>query len=171
MTQVDVDPDPTPTATPWEEYLAAAQSLDAVRRDAAATAAEATYAVSAARAELDQLRSRLQVQRARLTGEAVRAGLAAPQLLPTPAEQAAATAVVGGDPAAVPAALHQCRELVAACDAQLAGAAAPGPGVVPAAGERRSWWPPGSLVAVTLLSAVTLLGCSGLVLLYLLRWG
>lgn len=170
MTQVDVvdpdptstDPDPTPTAGPWEEYLAATQSLDAVRRDAAAAAAEATYVTSAARAELEQLRKRLEVQRARLTGEAVRAGLSAPQLLPTPPERAAADGLVGGDAAAAPALLRQCRALLDTGDVQLA---------VPPPLDHRGWRPAGSLGAVVLVViAVAALACLGtLTILLFLR--
>ncbi|QSB14530.1 hypothetical protein JQS43_24130 [Natronosporangium hydrolyticum] len=156
MTQLEVDPDPTPTATPWEEYLAAAQSLDAIRRDAANAPADPSYALSAARAELDQVRRRIELQRARLVGEAVRAGLPAPQLLPAPAEQAAAAMTIGHDPLSLLPVLRHSHGLLDACDAQL-NAAPPLP-------RRRR---PGSLVAVALLGATLLLTCFGLVLLWL----
>jgi hypothetical protein len=151
VTQAPVDPDPTPTATPWVEYLAAAQSLDAVRRDAATAAAAATHAASATRAELAQLSAQLELQRARLTGEAVRAGIAAPQLTPTPAEQAAADAAIAGDPAAVPEALRRCQQLLESANAQLADAAP----------DERGWWPPPLWVlAVAGLGAVVALACA-----------
>lgn len=55
---VTPDPDPTPTATPWQEYLAAAQSLDAVVREAASEAAATAQAVrddlARLQAELDR---------------------------------------------------------------------------------------------------------------------
>lgn len=163
MTQLgELDPDPTPTATPWEEYLAAAQSLDAVRRDAAAAAAAATRTASAARAELAGLQARLELQRARLTGEAVRAGLAAPQLAPTPAEQAAAdTAVAAGG---VPEALHRCQHLIETADAHLAGTApAPRPG-------RLRWLPrPLWLFFVAAIGVLAALGCAVLLLIALAR--
>lgn len=125
--ETDLDPDPTPTATPWEEYLAAAQALDAVRQEAADAAAAVTRAASTARAELAQLSARLAEQQSRLAAEAARRGLATPALAPTAAEQAEADATVAGDPAAVPAALHHCQRLIEAADAELAG--------------RRGWWP------------------------------
>jgi hypothetical protein len=144
------DPDPTPTATPWVEYLAAAQSLDAVRRDAATAAAAATHAASTTRAELAQLAARLELQRARLTGEAVRAGAAAPQLTPAPSEQAGADAVIAGDPASVPDALRHCQQLLESVDADLAAAAA-----------ERGWWPPPLWVwAVAALGTVAVLACA-----------
>jgi hypothetical protein len=125
------DPDPTPTATPWQEYFAAAQSLDAVRREAAAEAAALTRAASTARAELAAVSADLARQRAALA----QLGVAPQQLAPGPAEQGAATATVTGDLAAVvPEALRQCRQLVEAADAQLTGAP-------PDRSRRRWWWP------------------------------
>lgn len=105
---------------PWQEYRAAAQSLDAVRRAAAAADAEATRFASAARAELAELSAQLARQQVRLTAEAERLGVPTPQLTPTGAERAAAEAEMAGDPAAIPAALPHCRELLAAVDAELA---------------------------------------------------
>lgn len=158
--QTPVDPDPTPTATPWVEYLAAAQSLDAVRRDAATAAAAATHAASATRAELAQLSAQLELQRARLTGEAVRGGIAAPQLAPTPAEQATADASIAGDPAAVPEALRRGQQLLESANADLAGAAP----------EERGWWPPPVWVwAVAGLAAVIALASAIPLVLLLLR--
>jgi hypothetical protein len=145
------DPDPTPTASPWEEYLAAAQSLDAVRRDAAAATAAATLAASTTRADLAQVTTQLELQRVRLTGEAVRAGLPAPPLTPSPAEQAAADAAIAGDPAAVPEALRRCQEFLGATDLELAG---------PAPAER-GWWPPPVWVWVVAgLGAAAALACA-----------
>jgi hypothetical protein len=153
MTQTTADPDPTPTTTPWEEYLAAAQSLDAVRRDAAAAAAAATLAASTTRAELAQLSTQLELQRARLTGEAVRAGLFAPPLSPSPAEQAVADAMLAGDPAPVADALHRSQQLLDAADAELAGA---GP-----VEERGGWWPPPVWVwIVAAVAAIAALACA-----------
>jgi len=159
VTDLAGDPDPTPTATPWVEYLAAAQSLDAVRRDAATAAAAATHAASTTRSELAQLASQLELQRARLTGEAVRTGAAAPQLAPTPSEQASADAVISGDPAAVPEALLRCQQLLESVDAELATAAA-----------ERGWWPPPLWVwAVAGLAAVAALACAIPLVLILFR--
>lgn len=127
---VDPDPDPTPTATPWEEYLAAAQSLDAIRRDAPAAGAGAPAAphpAAAGRAELAQLAAQLELQRAQLTGEAVRAGVTAPRLTPSPAEQARASATVGVDPAAATEALHRCQRLIESATAALTAPPRPRP--------------------------------------------
>lgn len=151
MMELARDPDPTPTATPWVEYLAAAQSLDAVRRDAATAAAAATHAASATRAEIAQLSAQLELQRARLTGEAVRAGMAAPRLTPAPLEQASADALIAGDPGSVPAALRHCQQLLEAVDAELAAAAT----------AERGWWPPPLWVwAVAGLVSVAALACA-----------
>lgn len=106
----------------WRAYLAAAQALDAVRREAASTVAAATHTVSSARAELAQLRSAVERQRAELADRA--------RLSVSPAEQAAAETLVAGDPAAVRTALGQCRELLRTADAQLTGSDR----------ERTCWW-------------------------------
>jgi hypothetical protein len=155
-----VDPDPTPTATPWEEYLAAAQSLDALRRAAAVEAAATTRAASTTRAELGRLSAELARQRARLAGEAARLGLPPPRLDPEPATQAAADALVAGDPAAVPEALHHCQRLLAEADTQLGVRRAPPGG--------RCWPPPPWLMIVAPLLAATGLACLTLLLLSLL---
>jgi uncharacterized membrane protein YgcG len=170
------DPDPTPTASPWEEYRAAAQSLDAVRREAVAAAAAATRAASSARAELAQVSARLAQQQVRLAREAARLGVATPPLTPSPAEQAAAAASVAGGPAAVPEALHHCQRLVEAVDTELAGSGAGGgsgrrggSGAGAAGGAHAAgghgWWPPplwltvaGGLAMIALACAVWLLG-------------
>jgi hypothetical protein len=131
----DVDPDPTPTATPWEEYLAAAQSLDAVRRDSPAVgvgAPDAPHPAAAARAELAQLAARLELQRAQLTGEAVRAGVTAPRLTLSPAEHARAGATVGVGPAAVSEALRRCHRLIDSATAELTAPPRPRPTPAPA---------------------------------------
>lgn len=122
------DPTPDPDRDPWEEYRAAAQSLGAVRREAAAVDADATRVASGARAALAEISAQLAGQQARLTAEAGRLGIRPPQLTPTGAERAAAEATLAGDPAAVPEALADCRALLAEADAELAGG--------------RGWWPP-----------------------------
>src|SRR5207247_11324367 len=66
----------------WEEYLAAAQRLDTVRRDAATAAGARATAVQNAGQELAMVRQRLTLQRARLSDLATRAGMAAPCLTP-----------------------------------------------------------------------------------------
>jgi hypothetical protein len=188
------DPDATPTATPWQEYLAAAQSLDAVLREAVASTAARPRVAAATQADLAQVRSRLEQQRARLVGEAVRAGLPAPPLVPTPAEQSAADAQVAGDPAAAATALGHCRQLLDAADAVLpagplpagplpagplpAGPVAPGPvngpvpvvPVPPARPPSNPWWPPPLwLMIVVPVGAAGLLLCVLGLVLYLMR--
>jgi hypothetical protein len=167
MTRPDpLEPDPTPATGPWEEYCAAARSLAALRRDAAAAAAARTRAASTARAELAQVSAQLARQRRRLVEAAARLGVATPRLTPSAAERTAAGATVGGataagarvggDPAAVPEALRRCQRLLEAVDSEVAGAGAGGAG-------GRVWWPPplwpiivGAL-AVIALAAVWLL--------------
>jgi hypothetical protein len=68
----------------WEEYQAAAQRLDRVRRDAATAVAEQAAAVQAARHDLAAVRQRLALQHARITDLAARAGLPPPVLTPDP---------------------------------------------------------------------------------------
>lgn len=190
---VDSDPDPTPTvgsgpdldptpvATPWQEYLAAAQALDAVLREAAVEAEAATRANSANLAELAQMRSLLDGQRARLVGAAVRAGLPAPELMPTPPEQAEAYAQVGGDPAAARDALRHARQLAGQVDAQLTGVgyatgeyATIGSPVAPPhpANPRPAnpYWPPPLWLAVTVpLTAAAMLVCGLTIFLFIVR--
>lgn len=97
----------------WREYLAAAQRLDAVRRGAATAAAEQDRLLRAAREELTGVRARLAPQHARLR----ELGVPADQLVPQPAESAAATTAVGLQPASVLAALRQARLTADAADA------------------------------------------------------
>jgi hypothetical protein len=83
----------------WDEYLAAAQRLDAVRRDAAAAAAARTAAVQAAGQELGTVRQRLALQSARLADLAARAAMAPLTLgpesaMPDPPDPAAAGALL-----------------------------------------------------------------------------
>jgi hypothetical protein len=83
----------------WDEYLAAAQRLDAVRRDAATAAAARTTAVQNAGQELAMVRQRLTLQRARLSDLATRAGMPAPLLtpdtpVPDPPDPVAASALL-----------------------------------------------------------------------------
>lgn len=166
---VGPDPDPTPTATPWQEYLAAAQSLDAVVRECSTNAATSANAATAApaMAELARARERLDQQRARLVGEAARAGLPPPWLVPTPAEQAAVQARVAAGPAAP--ALHECHRLLDLADAHLTPPPV-SPGYAPAVASGRQWWPPPVwlLVAVP-LGAATLAVCALILLLSVLR--
>ncbi len=97
----------------WEDYLAAAQRLDDVRRAAASVAAEQTAAIATARQELSGVRQRLTLQRARLTDLATRAGLPALPLVPGPPVADPA------DPAATNALLRAARADIDAADATL----------------------------------------------------
>jgi hypothetical protein len=103
----------------WEEYLATARRLDAVRRDAATTAATQAAAVRTAHEELAYVRGRLALQRQNWA-----AGVT---------DVPAAPASVG-DPTAVLDQLRQARLMVDQADA-LANATQ-GPGSGPAS------WPP-----------------------------
>jgi len=97
----------------WDDYLAAAQRLDAVRRGAASAAAEHTAAVTTAHQELSGVRQRLTLQRARLTDLATRAGLPALQLVPGP------PVADPPSPAATTALLRAARADLDAADATL----------------------------------------------------
>lgn len=98
----------------WEEYLAAARRLDAVRRGAAVAASEQSRAVHAAHEELATVRARLAVQHSRLRA----LGVAEAELRPSPAEVAAAAESMAGGPEAVLAALRQaCAPVDAATEA------------------------------------------------------
>ena len=90
------------SAGTWEEYLAAARRLDAVRRAAADAAAEQARTVQAAREELTRLRARLAPQQSRLRD----LGVPEAELQPSPAEVAAAAEAMADGPAAVLAALR-----------------------------------------------------------------
>lgn len=125
MTAVELDPDPTPTCTPWQEYLTAAQGLDAVRRAIASESAAATRTVSSARAELARARARLDAQRQQLISESVAAGAPTPPLDPSPPEQAWARSTAAGSAAGALAALGQAHTLIDAADAYLLGAEPP----------------------------------------------
>ncbi|MFG1605833.1 hypothetical protein [Actinoplanes sp. NPDC049265] len=112
---------PAPAHGPWADYLAAAQRLDAVRREASVTAGEQAAALQAARQELAGVRARLAPQRARLVQEF---GVPEQDLVPRPAEQAAAAPTVNGGPAAALAALRQSRGTADAADAAMLGSPA-----------------------------------------------
>ncbi|GIF25263.1 hypothetical protein BJ973_007515 [Actinoplanes tereljensis] len=113
---------------PWDDYLAAAQRLDAVRRAASAAAGEQQAAATAARQELSTVRARLAPQHARMIRDF---GVPESELIPRPAELEAATQSLAGGPTAVLAALQQARLTADAADATIIG---PGP-----AGPLRPW--------------------------------
>ncbi len=103
--------------TPWQEYLAAAQRVDVVRRAATAVVAEQTAAARTAQEELAAVRAGLALQHTRLIEAAHQLGAPAPVLAPGPAELA--TTGVPGTPAEVRAALFAVRSTMDAADAAL----------------------------------------------------
>lgn len=106
----------------WEEYLAAAQRLHAIRRKAADAVAEQTATVQAARDELAAVRNRLSRQQGRIRAAAAPAE---PGLVPTPAEVGAAAAAVGDHPAGVLDTLRRTRVMVDEADAAVTAAQSP----------------------------------------------
>ncbi|GIH08337.1 hypothetical protein Rhe02_64040 [Rhizocola hellebori] len=104
----------------WSEYLGSAHRLDAVRQQAAATAAAEAEAVVAARAELPVVQARLGMQAARMQDAALQAGVQSLVLVPNAAEQRSAEMAVAGGPKVVVAALRQARSTVEVADAALA---------------------------------------------------
>ena len=107
-----------PAPGPWDDYLAAAQRLDAVRRGAGAVSGEHQAAVTAARQELAAVRARLGVQEARLTRDL---GVPVTELRPLPADLEVATQAVMGGPAGALAGLQQARRTAETADALLTG--------------------------------------------------
>jgi hypothetical protein len=104
------------TEQAWDEYVAATRRLDTVRRDAAAAAAEQQSAAQAAQGELDYVRGRLALQQR----EWPNAGLAIPNLAPTPAD-VPEPGVVGERPVDVLATLRRSRSMVDEADALVVG--------------------------------------------------
>ncbi|GIE34193.1 hypothetical protein Ait01nite_072380 [Actinoplanes italicus] len=113
-----------PAPGPWDDYLAAARELDAVRRVASSVAGEHATTVAAARQELTSVRARLAPQRARLARDF---RVPENELIPHPAEQAAAMDRVAGGPPAVLAALREARATADAADNAFIGPAPVGP--------------------------------------------
>jgi hypothetical protein len=109
---------------PWADYLAAAQRLDAVRTAASSVVTEQAQAVQAAQHELQGVRARLAPQRSRLVGDL---GVPESELIPLPAEVAAAAQAVAGGPVAALAALRQARATADAADASMLTAPAHAP--------------------------------------------
>lgn len=114
----------------WNEYLTAAQRLDAVRRGVATAAGEQAQAVRAAHDELAGVRARLAPQRAKLLAQ----GVPDATLQPSPAEVAGAAQAMAGGPPAVLAALRHARATANAADATEHGAMPIG-----ARGETPAW--------------------------------
>lgn len=99
----------------WDEYVAAARRLDAVRRGAATAASEQAQAAHRAREELSALRARLGVERGRL----LQMGVQEAELAPSPAEVSLAAQAMVGGPIPVRASLESARAVVTGA-AQLA---------------------------------------------------
>lgn len=110
----------------WDEYVSAAQRLDAVRRSAAVAMAEQANVVRTAREELTGVRGRLTLQRARFADVASRLSLRLPALAPTPSEVDAAISAEAG-PSGVLAVLHQARSTLDSADAELSAVDSGGP--------------------------------------------
>lgn len=107
----------------WEEYVAAARRLDAVRRGAAVESRDQAQVARQAREELSALRARLAVERGRLA----QLGVPEAELHPAPAEVSAAAGTMAGGPATVRAALGRAGAMVDGAATALAGG--PGPAV------------------------------------------
>ncbi|HEX5596238.1 MAG TPA: hypothetical protein VFX61_09520 [Micromonosporaceae bacterium] len=99
----------------WEEYLAAAQALDAVRRSASTAADELAQLVQTANVELSGVRARLAPQQSRLRD----LGVPEWELQPSAADVAAAGQAMAAGPAAVLAELRQARVTADAADAAI----------------------------------------------------
>jgi hypothetical protein len=96
----------------WNEYVTAAQRLDAVRRGVATAASEQTQSARSAGDELAGVRARLAPQRAKLLAQ----GVPEAALQPSPAEVAGAAQAMGSAPPAVLAALRHARATADAAD-------------------------------------------------------
>lgn len=105
----------------WQEYLAAAQRLDAVRRTAADPQGRPMDPALAAREELARVRTRLAVQHARLRA----LGVPESELRPTGAELTAVATPMAKGPEAVLAGLRQARTTTETAESRLAGDARP----------------------------------------------
>ncbi|MDQ7906933.1 hypothetical protein RB614_20685 [Phytohabitans sp. ZYX-F-186] len=114
----------------WNEYVTAAQRLDAVRRGVAAAAGEQAQAARSAHEELAGVRARLAPQRAKLLAQ----GVPDAALTPSPAEVAGAAAAMAGGPPAVLAALRHARATADAADETELGRRPVGP-----RGETPAW--------------------------------
>ncbi|MDG4828047.1 hypothetical protein O7627_01860 [Solwaraspora sp. WMMD1047] len=107
----------------WQDYLAAAQRLDAVRRGSepagsGPAGSGPAETIRAARDELARLRARLALQHAQLRA----LGVPEDDLRPTAAELAAVAEPMAAGPEPVLAALRQARTTVAATDGRMVGA-------------------------------------------------
>jgi hypothetical protein len=144
----------------WQDYLAAAQRLDAVRRGSGPAGGGPAETVRAAREELTRLRARLALQHSRLRALGVPEG----DLRPTAAELAAVAEPMAAGPEPVLAALRQARTTVAATDGRMVGA---GWKVRLGAAIRRG--PAARPLVPLIVIAVALIGCLGAAAIALLR--
>jgi hypothetical protein len=133
----------------WQDYLEAAERLDAVRREAAAAVAAEQAALRAAREELPPIRARLQLQQQRMAEIATTSNRAMPVLVPNPVDTTNAERAVVGGPAVVLAALRQARSTVDVADAALAQAP-----IRPPSATSRNLAIYGGLAAAALLAQV-----------------
>ncbi|MFC7550303.1 hypothetical protein [Plantactinospora sp. GCM10030261] len=155
------------TGDAWQEYLAAAQRLAAVRREAAAAAADRLGGSDAVRDRLTEVRQRLAPQRARLR----ELGVAEVDLVPSPPELSIAARSAGREPVTLSAALDQADRAVTGADAVLTGRRGRSPGFrarrsTPARPSASAWGFRPFAVALILLAG-GLLACVGSVLLLL----
>ncbi|NUR69567.1 MAG: hypothetical protein HOU81_01980 [Hamadaea sp.] len=138
-----------PMTGAWQEYLAAAERLDAVRREAAAGVAAEQAALRAAREELPPIRARLALQQQRMSEMATMSGRQMPVLTPNPAETTSAERAVTGGPAVVLAALRQALSTVDVADGALAQAP-----TRPPSATNKNLGVYGGLAAVALLAQI-----------------
>jgi hypothetical protein len=99
--------------TAWEDYLAAAQRLDVVRREATSVVAQQAAAVKSACAELAVVRQQATLQRSRLLAAATDAGVPVPDAVPPTPD------LSGAPPTAVRGALRGARTNLETADALL----------------------------------------------------
>lgn len=108
---------PMPAPGPWDDYLTAAQQLDALRRAANSAAGEQQAAATAAQQELSAVRAQLVTQADLLT----RLGVPEADLRPQPADAEVARHAVAGGPAAALSALQQAHRTADTADALVTG--------------------------------------------------
>ncbi|MGI5212949.1 hypothetical protein [Plantactinospora sp. CA-290183] len=143
---------------PWQDYLAAARRLDAVRQAATSAAGQQAQGVQSARQELTGVRARLVPQQTRLRA----LGVPERELLPSEPEVAAAGQAMAAGPEAVLAALREAR---AAADAADAATFPAGMGPLPWPADWRRFlllYGSAALVLLVVLAAVCLVGVAAL---------
>jgi hypothetical protein len=142
--------------TAWDDYCAAAQRLDAIRRGAASAAGEQAQAVRVAREELTAVRARLVPQQARLR----ESGIPDDELRPSVDDAAAAGQAMTGGPTEVLVALRHARATADTADAALLGAGGGPTGAPRVAGRRaaalRNLLVYGPFAAAVLLAQIAL---------------